>query len=197
MTTKEFKPAVLTAKGVPPKPRRAPGPKETPKLEAPDMIPAVMRDLYDQLDAMPVEELRKTASNFKIKWQDMPKPEIIEQILAAEEDGMRKAKSDAAARAVAPPAEKVVPANPDVYQADGMATVDFAPIDLALIYAALLPPDAVLNIQSGTAQTYSRHASRYEQQNAVVYSKMDSKGIERRYLIQVEALTPIVVVELP
>lgn len=177
------------------KPRRpAAAPKRPPTLTDREMLnDDEQKALYDELDGMRSEELVKTAGKLGLTWENVPKGRLIEQIIAVEIDRTRALEATARklkAREVVGP---TVPSDPDVTDGVMMMT----PQDLAIVFAALLPPDAVWTPFAGSAQTYSKSSVRFEQGNAVTFSHRSSDGHERRYRIRFADLTPLAVEALP
>ena len=153
----------------------------------------IQKALYDDLDAMRVEELVQTAAKLGLHWDGVPKATLIEQIIAVDID--RNREKIAVDRKIAQRKEERpgLPPDPDM---DGDMLL-LTPQDLAIIFAALLPPDAKWTPFSNTVQTYSKGSTRFEQGNAVTFYHRSSDGHERRYRIRFPDITPLLAELLP
>ncbi len=183
-----------------PKPRRATNkPDAKPEPEVIETMPALMAHMARHLEALPFDELVQAAKQNNVAWERRPKAAIIEEIVVREEERLRHDRAmQERMEKTKPVVDAPIPPDPALRTlADGTTVLDCTPAEMAVIFASLLPMDAVVVPMLNQASTWSRQANRDGQTDAVRFSRPDKNGVDRRYLIRVSELTALVVEPLP
>lgn len=153
--------------------------------DAPDQVIETLESgLSDQLASMPTEKIWDVCQKMGIRYEHNGEPrrraDLIEDILTKEIEKAREDMERVAKAKRQQSAPRPVPTDNDIEE----GTISLSLEELALIFAALLPPEAIVNPHMGRVEVYAKAAQRLAP-DVVKFMRPDSAGNDRQYTLHI------------